>query len=438
MLLDAADAVNSRAFASPEIRARLMNPAADRVPRRFRSIRRRCAFREKDRAIPRIAVEDPELKRSQRIYDILRAFADRAFRRPATHEELMRLLVVVDSAEEDGEPLESAIQTALRGILASPHFLFRIEPRSSSTRPGADAELEIDDFALAARLSYYHWSSMPDDELLALASQGSLRDGRTREDQVRRMLADPKSRALDENFGDQWLQTRALNAITPDPARFPNFDEALRASMIAETRLFFRSIHREDRSVLDFIEGNYTFLNGRLARHYGFSGVNGEGFRRISLEGGARGGVLTQASVLAATSHSSGTSPVKRGRWILENILGASPAPPPSGVEALKETNSGGSPATLRERMERHAGDPACAGCHCRMDPLGFGLENFDAVGRWRTEDDGRPINAAGRLPGGRAFQGPAELRAAARGSTGRLRALSRRENADIRPGPRA
>jgi Protein of unknown function (DUF1592)/Protein of unknown function (DUF1588)/Protein of unknown function (DUF1587)/Protein of unknown function (DUF1585)/Protein of unknown function (DUF1595)/Planctomycete cytochrome C len=413
MLMDAADEVTSRAFATPEIRTRIMNPEPDRVPRDFRQYTPPVrAFREKDRAIPRLPVEDPELIRAQRIYDILRAFADRAFRRPATHAELMKLLGIVDSAEKDGDPLEAAIQTALRAILVSPHFLFRFEPPRDARQSAASAETDVDDFALASRLSYFLWSSMPDDELLALAAQRELRDPATLEKQVRRMLADPNSRALDENFGDQWLQTRALKTISPDARRFPNFDEALRAAMISETRLFFASIHQEDRSVLDFLEGDYTFLNGRLARHYGVAGVDGAAFRRVSLAGTERGGVLTQAGILAITSHATRTSPVKRGRWILENILGSSPAPPPSGVEALDETGAGGSHVTLRARMERHARAPACAGCHRRMDPLGFGLENFDAIGGWRTEDDGRPIEAAGALPGRRAFHGPAQLRA--------------------------
>ena len=274
--------------------------------------------------------------------------------------------------------------------------------------------MPINDFDLAARLSYFLWSSMPDEQLFRVAAQGSLRRRENLRAQVKRMLRDRKSRALAENFASQWLQTRKLKQFTPDPVLFPDFDEPLRAAMLAETELFFDSIRDEDRSVLEFLDADYTFVNERLARHYGIAGVTGDGFRRVSLAGTPRGGVLTQASVLAATSNPNRTSPVKRGKWILENILGAPPSPPPSGVEALKEgkdARAGGHAATAdgtaqdRPGLRRHATGA--------WTPLGFGLENFDAIGGWRSNEAGQPIDSSGRLPGGRAFRGPAELKAA-------------------------
>ncbi len=356
------------------------------------------------------AAPDPELARQQHIYDILRAFCDRAFRRPATHDELTRLLGIVVSAEHDGEPAEAAIQLALRAVLVSPQFLFlgiKKDQHSGSTSDRAPDN----DFDLATRLSYFLWSSMPDEELYRLAARAALRREGNLRTQVKRMLRDRRSRTLAENFASQWLQTRKLKDFTPDPILFPDFDEPLRMAMLEETVLFFESIRDEDRSVLDLLDADYTFVNERLARHYGISGVKGDVFRRVSMTGMQRGGILTQASVLAATSNPTRTSPVKRGKWILENILGAPPAPPPSGVEALKEGKEQGVSTTLRQKMSRHRTDPACASCHRRMDPLGFALENFDAVGGWRSLEDGQPIDSAGQLPGGRTFQGPAQLK---------------------------
>jgi hypothetical protein len=230
--------------------------------------------------------------------------------------------------------------------------------------------------------------------------------------EVKRLLKDYRARALAENFGSQWLQTRKIQDLAPDPALFPHFDESLRRAMVKETELFCASILDDDCSVLRFLDADYTFLNARLARHYGIAGVEGDRFRRVSLAGTARGGILTQASVLSVTSSPTRTSPVKRGKWILENLLGAPPPPPPSGVEALKERAPTGTPQTLRQRMEQHATSPACASCHRRMDPLGFGLENFDAIGGWQTHEEGTPIDASGTLPGGETFSGPVELRA--------------------------
>jgi hypothetical protein len=253
---------------------------------------------------------------------------------------------------------------------------------------------------------------MPDEPLLQLAAQGSLHRHDILRHEVRRMLQDRKARALAENFASQWLQTRRLKESTPDPNMFPDFDESLRKAMLMETELFFESIREGDRSVLEFLDADYTFVNERLARHYGLMGVTGDRFRRVSVAGSPRGGVLTLASVLTATSNPNRTSPVKRGKWILENILGAPPSPPPSGVEALKEANDHGHSGTLRQRLERHRTDPVCAACHRRMDPLGFGLENFDAIGAWRTTEENREIDSSGRLPGGLDFRGPSELKA--------------------------
>jgi hypothetical protein len=412
MYLASAETVITAAFRPPEVRARIMTPPANTVPLDFRKYRPPVRTPREDK-IFRVAnpALDPDLVRQQRIYDILRGFADRAFRRPATHDELTRLLGIVLSAESDGESEDSALRRGLQAVLVSPHFLFRVglehEGDSSSAR------LPENDFDLASRLSYFLWSSMPDDELFRLAAQGTLRCRENLEAQVVRMLHDPRAHALAENFGGQWLQTRKLGDFVPDPVLFPDFDESLRSAMLEETRLFCVSIQDEDRSVLEFLDADSTFVNERLARHYGIPGVQGEGIRRVTLPGSSRGGVLTQASILTATSNPTRTSPVKRGKWILENILGTPPSPPPSGVEALKEGAGSAASGPLRERMERHRTDRACASCHERMDPLGFGLENFDAIGGWRTHEGTRPIDASGKVAGGGSFRGPVELRAA-------------------------
>jgi Protein of unknown function (DUF1592)/Protein of unknown function (DUF1588)/Protein of unknown function (DUF1585)/Protein of unknown function (DUF1587)/Protein of unknown function (DUF1595)/Cytochrome C oxidase, cbb3-type, subunit III len=413
MYLAAAEKVVNAAFQSPEHRARIMHPPADFMPPAFRRYKPpvRSPRENKVLRITPIAV-DPELQRQQGIYDMLRGFSDRAYRRPATHDELTRLLEIVISAEKDGETSESGIRLALQAVLTSPHFLFigfeRDQGIGSTARP-----LPEQDFELASRLSYFLWSSMPDDQLLRLASQGALRRPDVLESQVNRMLKDGKSRALADQFASQWLQTRKLATFTPDAKLFPEFDASLKRAMIEEAELFFASILEEDRSVLDFLEADYTFVNERLARHYGIKGVEGAVFQRVSLEGTPRGGVITMASVLTATSNPTRTSPVKRGRWILETILGAPPATPPAGVEALKEAGGLAGTRTLRQQMEQHRTSAACASCHNRMDPLGFGLENFDALGSWRDQESGVSIDSGGRLPGGRAFRGPEGLKSA-------------------------
>jgi hypothetical protein len=250
---------------------------------------------------------------------------------------------------------------------------------------------------------------MPDDELFALAERGKLR--KTLDAQVRRMLKDPRARALVENFAGQWLQIRNLKLIAPDTVQFPEFDDSLRAAMERETQLFFEAIMKEDRSVLDFLDSDYTFVNERLARLYGIAGVGGEQFQRVSLKGSQRGGLLTQASILTITSNPTRTSPVKRGKWILENILGTPPPPPPPDVPELKEGKEAVLSGTLRQRMEQHRANTLCASCHARMDPIGFGFENFDGIGAWREKDGSFPIDPAGKLVSGETFQGPGDLK---------------------------
>ncbi len=407
--LAAAERVVDAAFQNAETRGRLLNPPLDTVvPLSYRKV----TLPERDHVRERLVLSqddlppvDPVEAERQRAYPILMAFADRAYRRPATHDEVNRLLRFVEEAHRDGEDSDHGIRVAFQAILCSPQFLFRIE-HGSETDPG-----RVNDFELATRLSYFLWSSCPDEELFAHAARGTLRQGNNLAHQVRRMLRDPKAHALAENFAGQWLQTRGLKEFTPDPARFPDFDQSLRVAMIRETELFFDAVVREDRSVLDFLDADYTFVNERLARHYGISGVQGSEFRKVSLAGIPRRGVLTQASVLAVTSNPTRTSPVKRGRWLLENILGAPPPAPPPGVEQLKEAHEVGG-TTLRQRMERHRSDAKCAACHAGMDPLGFGLESFDAIGAWRTHDSGLPVDASGVLPDGRTFDGVAGLRA--------------------------
>ena len=330
---------------------------------------------------------------------IVSSLAYRAFRGPVSPEKIDRLLAISDGAQRRGGSFEEGITLAIATILVSPTFLFRIES------DGARGQ-----YVLASRLSYFLWSSMPDDELLAAAQQGILRKPAVFQTMVRRMLADSKSRALIENFAGQWLEIRRLESAQPDRERFPDFDEYLRDSMKKETELFFQYVVREDRSILDFIDGAYSFLNERLARHYGIRGITGTEFRKVDLTGTGRGGILTQASVLAVSSYGNRTSPVLRGKWILENILNAPPPPPPADVPSLDE-DAVGSSASLRRQLEQHRKNAMCASCHARMDPLGFTLENYDAVGAWRTQDGKFAIDSSGSLPDGRTFQGAGGLK---------------------------
>ncbi len=414
MYLAAATKVTAEAFSIPEIRARIMNPGPDLMPRVYRQYTPPVRTPRLDKTLPGStpAAVDPELARQQSLYNILQAFCDRAFRRPATHDEVTRLLEMVLSAEKDGDGTDDAIGLALRAVLMSPHFLF-LQNGGNRDPASPSQPLPTSDFALASRLSYFLWSTMPDEPLFQEAARGNLRRGDSRRRQVVRMLHDPRAYALAENFACQWLQIRKLKECTPDPGLFAEFDDALRDAMLTESVLLFQSVFVEDRSILDLIQADYAFLNERLAGHYGITGIRGAGFQRVSLSGSARGGVLTLGSVHAVTSNPNRTSPVKRGKWILETILGTMPPPPPSGVEALDERQPLSKAMTLRQQMARHQTDAACKSCHGRMDPLGFSLENFDAVGRWRKSDRGQEIDATGQLPEGEAFEGPTGLKKA-------------------------
>jgi mono/diheme cytochrome c family protein len=338
---------------------------------------------------------------------ILEDFATKAYRRPVNKYEVNRFVKLVIFAQQQGDSFERGIQLAVQAILTSPHFIYRVEIDSKPNDP--DAVHHVNDHELASRLSYFLWSSMPDDELFAEAKKGTLRTNLAK--QAQRMVKDPKARALVENFGGQWLQTRNLKTAAPDTGRFPGFNEHLRGDMLRETELFFEAIIKEDRCVLDFIDADFTFLNERLAKHYGIDGVKGEEFRRVKVSNGQRGGILTQASILTATSNPTRTSPVKRGKWILENILGTPPPPPPPDAGELVEGKQAELSGSLRQRMEQHRAKAICASCHQRMDPLGFGFENYDAVGAWRTKDGNFGIDPSGELPGGQKFQGPAGLK---------------------------
>jgi hypothetical protein len=339
---------------------------------------------------------------------ILSNLARRAYRRPVSEGDLHNLLTAYKVGRAGGASFERGIELALRKMLVSPEFLFRIERDPGNV--ASNATYQISDLELASRLSFFLWSSIPDDELLDLAERGKLRDPVVLEGQVRRMLADARSKALVDNFAGQWLYLRNVRSISPDLGEFPDFDENLREAFQLETELFLESMLREDRSVLELLDADYTFLNERLARHYGIPNVYGNHFRRVRLADGTRRGLLGQGSILTVTSYANRTSPVIRGKWLLENFLGTPPPPPPPNVPALKEKSEDGRMLTMRQRMEAHRANPACATCHKLMDPLGFALENFDAIGRWRTADGGVSIDASGVLPDGSKFDGPAEL----------------------------
>ncbi len=340
--------------------------------------------------------------------DNLRPFLRRAFRRPPTDAEITRYVGFVEQAVKKGEPFAFGMQVAVTAVLVSPHFLYRIE---TDKKPDDPSETHaLNDYELASRLSYFLWSSMPDDQLLTQAEQGDLHHDAVLDEQVRRMLKDPKSRALVDNFAEQWLQLRILNEITPDPKQFPEFNAELREDMKQETRQFFEYIMREDRSILEFLDAQYTFVNERLARHYVWPDIRGDKFQQVSLKGKSRAGLLTQASILTLTSNPDRTSPVKRGKWIMEVILDQPPPPPPPNVPELAETAKAAPNATLRQQLELHRQNASCNSCHRVMDQLGFGMENFDAIGRWRDTDNGQPLDATGELPGGSRFNGPVEL----------------------------
>ena len=340
---------------------------------------------------------------------IVSMLARRAYRRPVSDNDFETLLSFYQKGRNEGGTFDSGIEAAIQLILASPEFLFRFEPDPPALAAGA--AYRISDLELASRLSFFLWSTGPDDQLLNLAALGKLKDPAVLDSQVKRMLADPKSKALVDNFADQWLYLRNLKNINPDFETFPDFDDNLRQAMRQETDLFFGNIIREDRSILDLVNANYTFINERLARHYGIPNVYGTDFRRVTLADDRRRGLLGQASILTVTSYATRTSPVQRGKWILTNLIGMPPDPPPPNVPALKEHSDPGKVTSLRERMEEHRKNPACAGCHKLMDPIGFSLENFDAVGQWRTSDEGAKIDPAGVMFNGAKIDGPVALR---------------------------
>ena len=339
---------------------------------------------------------------------ILTTLARRAYRRPVTAAEIEPLMDLFAMGRADGTSFDDGIEMALGGVLVSPRFLFRVERPPEGGEPGS--VYRISDIDLASRLSFFLWSSIPDDQLLELAEQGRLSERPVLAAQLTRMLADSKARALVDNFGGQWLHLRNVEDWTPDPERFADFDNAVRYAFQRETDLFLAHLIRDDRSVLELIDADYTFLNEQLARYYGIEGVEGGYFRKVSLAGTPRGGIVTHGSVLMVTSYPTRTSPVLRGKWVLENLLGAPPPPPPPDVPALADTAKS-SASSLREALERHRANPACAVCHARLDPLGFALENFDAVGKYRTEDEGVTVEASGMLPDGTLVDGPRGLR---------------------------
>jgi hypothetical protein len=345
---------------------------------------------------------------------VLTRLITRAYRRPVTDQELERHVRLFEAARRQGDAFVPAVQLVLQAVLVSPHFLFRVE---IDPQPNDEKTVRtLSEYELATRLSYFLWSSMPDDELFDAAARGTLR--RDLDGQVRRMLKDARSRALVQNFAGQWLQLRGLERVLPNREQFPAFDDELRQAMRTEAEMFFAAMLREDRDILEFVEADFTFLNQRLAKHYGIEGIQGNEFRRVALKGpgaapgaAARGGVITFAGVLTVTSNPTRTSPVKRGKWILENILGEPPPDPPPNVPMLKEDAKAAASGSLRQRMEQHRQDPNCAVCHKEMDALGFALENFDPVGAWRTRDGQFAIDTTGELPGAQKFNGPSDMK---------------------------
>jgi hypothetical protein len=354
----------------------------------------------------KVLICDPKSGRAC-IERIFAKLAPRAYRRPATKGEVESLVKFVDLAVAQGQSVEQGVQLAIQAMLVSPNFLFHIERDNG----GVDAAKphDISDYELASRLSYFLWSSMPDDELFELAAAGKLHDPAILDQQLKRMLADDRSAAFADNFAGQWLETRNLDVVKPDPDKFPEWSPELRDAMKTETRLFFQNMVRENRPISEFLNARYTYLNETLAKHYGIGGVKGPEFRRVELATNQRGGILTQGSVLTVTSYPSRTSVVIRGKYVLQNILGAPPPPPPPDVPALDEAAVGTS-MSLRQQMEAHRANATCASCHSRMDPLGFGLENYDGVGKWRAMDGKFPVDSTGALPGGKSFNGPVEM----------------------------
>jgi hypothetical protein len=338
---------------------------------------------------------------------ILTNLAHHAYRRPVTRADVAPLMKIYRMGRDGGD-FEHGIAAAVQAVLVSPNFLFMAETDPSGSKPGSVHR--ISDLELATRLSFFLWSSIPDDELLSVAEHKKLHDPKVLRAQVERMLADAKSSALTKNFGGQWLYLRRLEFQKPDRRAYPDFDQRLRDAMLTETTMFFDSIVHNNSSILDFLDADYTFVNQRLAEHYGIPGVRGTSFRKVKLDGDLhRGGLLGQASILTVTSYNNRTSVVLRGKWILENILAAAPPPPPPNVPQLNDAKNGKT-MTIREQMEMHRANPVCASCHTKMDPLGFSLENFDAVGAWRNGYAGQKVDASAVLPDGTKFEGPQGL----------------------------
>lgn len=371
----------------------------------------------------RLLASSADKSRAEQTREVLERFASRAYRRPASRDEVERLAALAESGSTDGQSWEAGLQLAMQAVLCSPKFLFRAEP---GDRPDSPDARPLNEFQLASRLSYFLWGTMPDEALTQRAAENRLRANL--DAQVKRMLEDSKSESLIESFALQWLQLKRLDSVAPDPQRFPRFSSRLRSSMLDETRRFLASVMREDRSILDLLAADYTFLNERLARHYGIvdtqgtragqkpvrtggQPIRGDDFVRVALADNERGGLLTQASVLTVTSNPTRTSPVKRGRWVLEQILGTPPPPAPPNVPLLPEGEQAELTGSLRQRVEQHRKNPVCATCHARMDPIGFAFENYDAVGAFRTKDGAFDINPAGQFPDGRSFQSSAELK---------------------------
>lgn len=352
-----------------------------------------------------ISRPNDEVSVDEASFEVLARLASRAYRRPASDEEIERLQKLVRLAIDNGDSFEVGIQLAVQALLISPHFLFKVE------EPFAEGETErkLNQYELGTSLSYFLWSTMPDDDLLVASWNGELGDPRKLEREVKRMLKNPRIDGFIENFATQWLQLRALEQFNPDPELFKEFDDELRDAMRTETVMFFGDIVKNDRSLLDLYDADYTFVNRRLAEHYGIRNIRSDEFQRVVLSDGTRGGLLSHASILTVTSNPSRTSPVKRGKWIIENVLGEPPPPPAPDVIPLD--NQDELTGTLRERMEQHRDNPSCASCHAKMDPLGFALENYDALGRWRDRDEGEEIDASGILPSGESFNGPMEMR---------------------------
>lgn len=354
----------------------------------------------------KILVCDPK-SGSACVERIISTLARRAYRRPATKSDVASLMKFVAQGSADGQSIEQGIQLAITAMLVSPHFLFRIEHDPNAT--DAAKVHQLSELELASRLSYFLWSSMPDDELQTLAETGKLRTNL--DAQVRRMMNDKRAAALASNFAGQWLEIRNLEVVKPDPVKFPGWTPELRDAMMTETRMFFEYVVRENRPMSDFIDARYTFLNGPLAKHYGIEGIEGPDFRKVDLATDQRGGVLAHASVLTVSSYPTRTSPTIRGKYVLNNILGTPPPPPPPDVPPLDDSKVGES-ASLRQQLEEHRKNAVCASCHNRMDVLGFGLENYDGIGKWRTKDGKFPIDVAGTMPNGKKFETAAQMRA--------------------------